>query len=241
MELLQTGALERTIRLDPRTKIIMLIAVSSVLLVGGEGAIAYIAQTCMLALPFLLIAISGRMAAAIALAAAYVISWALVLFAVPNLVGAANVLVVASCMIASRFLPTIAMAYFVFATTTVSEFTAAMERMHAPSWITIPLSVLFRFFPTLGQEAQCVQMAMRMRGIGIRRSGLVGAVEYRLVPVITSAVRIGEDLSAAALVRGLGAPTPRTNVCRIGFGVIDLIFIALCILALGVIAAGGVW
>ena len=53
-------------------------------------------------------------------------------------------------------------------------------------------------------------------------------VEYRLVPLMVSVVKIGDELSAAALTRGLGAPVKRTNVCQIGFHVQDMIAILLC-------------
>lgn len=49
--------------------------------------------------------------------------------------------------IAARFMPGIAMASYMVGTTTVSEFMASMERMHIPQKITIPMSVMFRFFP----------------------------------------------------------------------------------------------
>lgn len=55
-------------------------------------------------------------------------------------------------------------------------------------------------------------------------------VEYRLVPLMVSVVKIGDELSAAALTRGLGAPVKRTNVCQIGFHVQDLIAILFCVI-----------
>ena len=114
-------------------------------------------------------------------------------------------------------------------TTSVSEFISAMERLHIPQAITIPMSVMFRMFPTIGAEWKSIRRAMGMRGIrlGGVRAGEV--VEYQLVPMITSTVRIGEDLSAAALTRGLGAPIKRTNICRIGFRVQDLILLIICL------------
>lgn len=36
-------------------------------------------------------------------------------------------------------------------------------------------------------------------------------LEYRLVPLMVSVVKIGDELSAAALTRGLGAPVKRTK------------------------------
>lgn len=42
-----------------------------------------------------------------------------------------------------------------------------------------------------------------------------------------SVVKIGDELSAAALTRGLGAPVRRTDICRIGFHVQDVLM-AVC-------------
>ena len=157
MELLRSKAGERSVRLDPRTKMVMLFAVSTVLLLGGNGGAMFAVRTAMLLFPFGLLAISGRMHAAGLMLAAYLGSYALAAFAAPTLEGIANAIIVATATVVSRFVPTLALAYFVFATTTVSEFMAAMGRMRIPDWIAIPLSVLFRFFPTLDQEARAIK------------------------------------------------------------------------------------
>ena len=62
-------------------------------------------------------------------------------------------------------MPCIMMGYFVISTITVSEFVAALEKLHIPQTITIPLSVMFRFFPTVLEEFNAINDAMRMRGI----------------------------------------------------------------------------
>ena len=54
-------------------------------------------------------------------------------------------------------------------------------------------------------------------------------LEYRVVPLMMSIAKIGEELSAAALTRGLGAPQKRTNICKIGFGPVDVFFFLLAI------------
>ena len=48
MELLRSKAGERTVRLDPRTKMVMLFAVSTVLLLGGNGGTMFAVRTAML-------------------------------------------------------------------------------------------------------------------------------------------------------------------------------------------------
>ena len=57
-------------------------------------------------------------------------------------------------------LPGFIMGYYLVSTTTVSEFVAAMERMHVPEKIVIPVSVVFRFFPTVKEEYAAIRDAM---------------------------------------------------------------------------------
>ena len=113
-------------------------------------------------------------------------------------------------------------------TTTVSEFVAAMEHMHIPQTIVIPISVVFRFFPTVKEEYAAIRDAMKMRGITTLRNPMK-MLEYRVVPLMISIAKIGEELSAAALTRGLGAPQKRTNICKIGFAPLDIFFFLLAI------------
>ena len=131
--------------------------------------------------------------------------------------------------IMTRFAPGIMMGAYLIASTSVSEFIGAMERMHLTEKIVIPLSVIFRFFPTVSEEYQAIRDAMKMRGIRFGGKNPFLMVEYRLVPLIVSVVKIGDELSAAALTRGLGAPGRRTNLCRIGFHVQDLMAALFCV------------
>ena len=54
-------------------------------------------------------------------------------------------------------------------------------------------------------------------------------IEYRIIPMIMCSVKIGEELSASALTRGLGMPVKRTNICKIGFGFADFVIFMLCL------------
>ena len=91
------------------------------------------------------------------------------------------------------------------------------------------LSVMFRFFPTVAEEWSAIGDAMRMRGVrfGGGKAGTI--LEYRIVPMMICSVKIGEELSQAALTRGLGGPVKRTNICKLGFHVQDVIFLLICL------------
>lgn len=150
---------------------------------------------------------------------------------IPYLPNVINVLFTGVIALFTQFLPGMMMAYFLIVSTTVSEFVAAMDCMHVTKKISMPLSVLFRFFPTIVEEYGHVRDAMMMRDVGSIRNPMK-MLEYRMVPFLTSIVSIGNDLSASALTRGLNAPVNRTNVCPIGFTWRDGIafFVIICCL-----------
>ena len=116
---------------------------------------------------------------------------------------------------------------FLILTTTVSEFVAAMDSLHIPKSFTIPVSVMFRFFPTIKEEYSAIRDAMRLRNVGSWRNP-TKMLEYRMVPLLTGLLSIGNELSASALTRGLDAPNRRTNVCPIGFHWQDAIAMLFC-------------
>lgn len=226
-EILQSVSTGKRFKLDPRTKMLMVITISTVIIGGGNGGLMNIAKPLLAAVPLLMLITSRRSRAAIAYTAIYILCFAGERLLVPITSGFLNFLIVACCGMLTRFLPGIMMGYFLVTTTTVSEFTAAMERMHMPRQITIPLSVMFRFFPTVGEEMAAINDAMKMRGITFANP--MRMLEYRLVPMLMCSVKIGEELSAAALTRGLGAPVKRTNICEVGFHIQDMFAILICI------------
>jgi energy-coupling factor transport system permease protein len=146
---------------------------------------------------------------------------------VPNITGVALSIIGLCCLIFVRLMPGLIMGAYMLSSTTVSEFIAAMHRMHIPQQITIPMSVMFRFFPTVLEEFTAINTAMKMRDIRIGGKKAGKLVEYRLVPLMVCSVNIGSELSAAALTRGLGTKVRRTNICKIGFHIQDIAVLLL--------------
>ena len=221
----------RGLLLDPRTKLLMLITVTSLMLSTGNSGVMNIVKPALSVLPFLLLLTGGRWKTAAKYLLLYAVCFALERAALHLLSGLPAFLLLAVCSIMTRFAPGVMMGAFLIASTSVSDFIAAMKRMHVSEKIIIPLSVVFRFFPTIREENAAISDAMRMRGIrlGGRHPGKI--LEYRLIPLMISVVKIGDELSAAALTRGLGAPVKRTDICRIGFHVQDFLMAAVCILS----------
>jgi energy-coupling factor transport system permease protein len=100
------------------------------------------------AMPLCLLLLSLRWKAAILYACAYSSAYAAEIFLFSRVGGLPHFLLLASVGILARFMPGIMMGYFLVSTTTVSEFMAAMRRLRVTDKVTIPLTVMFHFFPT---------------------------------------------------------------------------------------------
>lgn len=217
------------IPIDPRTKIFLTVTVSTITMAGGTGGIMNIIRPCLVAIPVVLLFLSQRWRAAARFSITYAALYALELVVIPLLSGTLNFILNAATGIYTHMLPGFVMGYYLISTTAVSEFVAAMERIHVPQKVVIPLSVVFRFFPTVKEEYISIRDAMKMRGITTVRSPMK-MLEYRIVPLMMSVAKIGEELSAAALTRGLGSPQTRTNICVIGFSILDYAMIAVALM-----------
>jgi len=214
--------------LDPRTKL-ALVLILALFVMGGLGGEALRSiKTVLSALPFALL-LAERQWKRFARGIVMLGTGYGLLTVMPFLPRVLNYLALLCGGILTRFVVTVVMGEYLIATTSVSEFISAMERLHMPQAVTIPMSVMFRLFPTIGAEWRSIRRAMRMRGIHLGGAKASQVLEYQLVPMMTSTVRIGEELSASALTRGLGGPAQRTNICRIGFRTQDLFLLAGCL------------
>lgn len=202
--------------LDPRTKIVLCLAVSFIMLDSTISPVVNALQIALAALPLIFLLMLRKYKMAAYYLCAYVFASLVPQLLVPLLPAIINLLFTGMIALMTQILPGMMMAYFLIVSTSVSEFVTAMDRMHVPKSISVPMSVLFRFFPTIVEEYGHVRDAMRMREVGNLRQPMA-MLEYRMVPFMTSIVSIGNDLAASALTRGLSAPVRRTNVCPIGF------------------------
>lgn len=115
-----------------------------------------------------------------------------------------------------KFLPCFILGKWILTKTEVSEFVAVMWKLRLPQTAIIPLSVVFRYFPTIKEEWTSIRAAMKMRGIHI-------SLEHIMVPLLMSAVNVSEELSAAALCRGLDSPEPHTSLVQVRFRFSDVL------------------
>ena len=126
----------------------------------------------------------------------------------------------------------IMMGTFIVKTTPMRHLILAMRKWHFPQKLIIPLSVTLRYFPAIREETGHIRDAMKLRRItGAAR------VEAYIVPLMFSAASTAEELSAAAVTRGIENPAPKTSVIGLRFRMRDYV----CILGGMVFAAASFW
>lgn len=218
------------LRLDPRTKIFLMAIVAT-----AEFLYSHTAFMIAVALiPFVLLVTNRQYRTALIFFVLFVLS--LFMGRIHNslqLPMLLNMIAVLLVGFVQRLFPAFALGAYVIKSTTAGECITALGRMHIGRNITIPLSVLFRFLPTMQEESAAIKDAMRMREIqfGTKKfwQNPAALIEYRFIPLMISVVKIGEDLSAAALTRGLDNPVKRTNITEIRFTGYDVLTVILVV------------
>ena len=213
--------------LDPRTSLYAIVVISMIMIGGSLTGVEYWLRLGCCVLPLILLLAMKNFR----FTAVYFVLYAFALLMEGTVIqltdGVINLILVILAGLISRFVAPMVMGYCMMQFTTVSEFITAMERMHIPQTITIPLSVMFRFFPTISEENSAITEAMRMRQVSGMQRGIIKRLEYELVPVMMSTVRIADELSQASLTKGLGGDVKRTHICEVGFRWQDYLLLAL--------------
>ena len=217
-----------TFRMDPRAKLYLLLLANLMLLFHvGTGAEAAATALCLL-----LFFLSGKARAGVRLSVLYFGLLAVDLFVVPRAGESVLLNLLSLVSVGVRIIT----GAYAFSTTTVGELTAALRRMHLPESIIIPCAVVVRFFPTVGEDYRHIRAAMALRGIAAGRGALlrhpVQSLEYILMPLLMNSNNVAQDLSAAALTKGIGLPGRHTCMTELRLTAWDFLYPALCTLPL---------
>lgn len=101
--------------------------------------------------------------------------------------------------------PALFLAGGIIATTKVGELVAAMQKLRIPKPIVITFAVTLRFFPSAKEEFAAIRDAAKLRGLRF-------SVERTLIPMMMRCATIAEELSAAAVTRGIENCGKRTSI-----------------------------
>lgn len=208
---------KHTLKFDPRTELLLLVLANVVAFTQHSVWV----EITWVVLLLLLITACGCKKAAGKLAAAFGICLLLQYYIFPNgpkiLASSFTILV----SYARKIFPCLIVGTLLLQKTPVKELMIALRKCHVPQSLIIPLSVTVRYFPALKEETGYIRDAMKLRNIhGIQK------LECLLVPMMISATATAEELSAAAVTRGIENPAPKTSMIEMKLGMQDFLCLA---------------
>ena len=214
-------------RLDPRTKLFMVFVVSLIAMMSATTPFLWAIRLSITLIPIILMILEKKYSSALKFLLAYASALVLTFyFLSEQSEGLIASLLIGYCGIVVQFMPAIITAWYVVRTTKIGEFMSCMQKMHVPDGIAVSLAVVMRFFPTIKEEYSSINDAMRMRGVMLGGGNVLRMFEFRMIPLLFSCVNIGEELSAAAITRGLGGEVKRSSVIELKLGIADFFLMA---------------
>lgn len=223
-------------RFDIRSELVLLCGVNISVFLFNH----LLMEAVCIALVFFVQCITGRKNGAWKMVLVYGGFVGIQIYLLPLLPGGARAIVSVPVVQFRKMFPLLMVFILIIRTTKVSEIIATMERMHISKSITVSLAVTIRYFPTMFEEWVSIREAMSIRRISafhinpvkfIRRT-----VQYYMVPLLISATKTIDELSAAAVTRGIDNPGERSCWKYRGMGIADgvLIAVSVCLIIFAV-------
>lgn len=216
-----------SLHLDPRTKLfLILLCVLSAML-----APSLYFQLALVSLIGLLSASCGKWQYALRGIAAYALICVCTVWCMGVLTGTWRTMFVAFLGLVHKVYACGMLAGLVIRTAKVGEFLSAMARLRVPKKLTIPIAVMLRYLPTIREDWHYIKDAMRLRDVSPTLWGFLKAPAMTLnciyVPLLTAASRAADELSIAAVTRGIENPKERTCLVKIQMRAADWLVMTL--------------
>lgn len=225
---MQTRDLFAILHLDPRTKLFLLI-VGNTALFFAPSLLYEVTLVASIALLGILVG-AKRFTARMAFIYAGMVG--LHIIGKNYLYGTLQVAIVTFTVFIRKIFPCAMLGGILVSTTRVNEFMAAMNRIHMPKVMAVPLTVMLRYFPMVHEDWGYINDAMCMRDVAPTLRSLLThparTLECIYVPMMMSALKVADELSAAAVTRGLENPKSRTCLQEIHFSIADILCIVFC-------------
>ncbi|EDU36745.1 cobalt transporter [Clostridium sporogenes] len=147
--------------------------------------------------------------------------------------GTLALMIITFSQFIKMILPCALLASIMISTTKVSEFMGALNKMRVSKKVIIPLTVMIRYFPVVFEDWKNIKDSMRMRDVSPTFLGFLknpsDTIECIYVPMLMSASKVSDELSAAAITRGIENPNPRTCMVKMKMKFCDYLSISLMV------------
>jgi len=123
--------------------------------------------------------------------------------------------------------------------TPLNDFFQLLQKLAMPYQLAFVLTTAIRFVPTMERKARNILDAQNARGAGMDGGGFVQRIRAYvtvIIPMMTVALRMSENLAVGMLNRGYGARARTTQLWEIKLRPLDYFLMSICLLstALGI-------
>ena len=125
---------------------------------------------------------------------------------------------------------------FFIKTSDVGSVISSMDKIKLPRTVSIPIAVMFRFFPSFKEESRNIKLAMRIRGITFKNP--ISYIEYVMVPLLIISSNISDDIAKAAETKCIENPTKKTRYISVKMKTVDFVYVLLILI---MIIGGILW
>ena len=123
------------------------------------------------------------------------------------------------------FMPVYLAGKFLVKGSSVSAIISSLHLLKVPQCISIPLAVVFRFFPAFKEEHTAITTAMRIRNISKKHP--IRYLEYVFVPLMIVSCNLADDITKAAECKAISNPGVKTRYTTITFRVADFLYMGI--------------
>ncbi|EPY2272880.1 energy-coupling factor transporter transmembrane component T [Clostridium sporogenes] len=218
---------KKNLQMDPRTEIILIFIAN---IVAFANSSVYVETLIIVAISVLLL-LCGCRKSSIKWITFYGALLFIQYYLIPVMPTFIAVMFSVLAIYARKLLPCMMIGELIIKTIPVRLIILSLQKWKIPQKIIIPLSITIRYFPAIKEEVTHIKEAMKMRKI----KGAIRRIECMYVPMLISAANTAEELSAAAITRGIENPAPKTSVVDIRFHIQDYICLGIGIIFIVII------
>lgn len=210
-------------KFDPRTKLFFLLGCAIITALAAE--ISYL--SVLIIVIAIIGTLSGEIKFSLILSLIYfslMYVWTHYIVLIDN---SLSILFSAWMTLVYKVYPSTMMAIIMIKTTKVSEFISAMRKLRLPDSFIIAFAMMLRYIPTLKENWGYIKDSMKLREI---RSSFIGFlkspslfIECLYTPLLISASNAIDELTIAAVTRGIENPGKKTSLIQIKFRIVDYI------------------
>lgn len=211
-------------RLDPRTKLFFLIAVTvlcafidNIFLLIGIGI-------CLLTL----MAISKILKSVSKFMIFFIIFWMVAILITTILTRDLAYSIGYFGLFFARFFIIISAGFLFAFTTPPQKLAQSLQKLKFPQSIIFTLTIALRYIPTLAREAESIINALKLRGIQIKGTDLIKRPSYfyrgLMIPLIIRTIKISDEVAITAESRGFKSNYHRSSLNDVKLGKNDYAF-----------------